>query len=353
MNKMKITDVKVNRRRVNLHTPFKTALRTVTEIESIDVYIHTDEGIVGNGAAAATPVITGDFANGIEEAILGPMRSSLIGQDIIQFQQLLQHIQMSCIGNPSAKAGVDIALYDVYCQYRNVPLYALLGGKKEIHTDITVSVDEPFIMAKEAKQHVEKGFQTLKIKVGKSAHLDLERIEAIRNSVPKNTTLRLDANQGWNPKEAVSIIKEMENRNLNIEFIEQPVHAKDWDGLKYVKDHVQTPIMADESIFSASDALKIVQGRYADLINIKLMKCGGIREAWRIADIAEAAGVKCMVGSMMESSLSVSAVAHLAAAHPNIHYFDLDAPLWLMEEPEGMTYSGSKVNLQSTVNSKS
>ncbi|WP_141497604.1 dipeptide epimerase [Bacillus wiedmannii] len=353
MNNMKITDVKVNRRRVNLHTPFKTALRTVTEIESIDVYIYTDAGIVGKGAATATPVITGDFANGIEEAILGPMRSCLIGQDIIQFQQLLQHIQMSCIGNSSAKAAVDIALYDVYCQHQNVPLYALLGGKKDIHTDITVSVDEPFIMAKEAKQHVEKGFQTLKIKVGKSAPLDLERIEAIRNSVPQNTTLRLDANQGWDPKEAVTIIKEMENRNLNIEFIEQPVYAKDWDGLKYVKDNVQTPIMADESIFSASDALKIVQGGYADLINIKLMKCGGIREAWRIADIAETAGVKCMVGSMMESSLSVRAVAHLAAAHPNIHYFDLDAPLWLMEEPEGMTYSGSKVNLQTTVNSKS
>ena len=97
--------------------------------------------------------------------------------------------------------------------------------EKEIHTDITVSVDEPFIMAKEAKQHVEKGFQTLKLKWG-NAHLDLERIEAIRNSVPKNTTLRLDANQGWNPKEAVSIIKEIENRNLNIEFIEQPVHER-------------------------------------------------------------------------------------------------------------------------------
>ncbi|MFZ7807301.1 dipeptide epimerase [Bacillus thuringiensis] len=353
MNKMKITDVKVNRRRIKLHTPFKTALRTVTEIESIDVYIHTDEGVIGKGAAAATPVITGDFTSGMEEAILGAMRSCLIGQDIIQFQQLLQRIQMSCIGNSSAKAAVDIALYDVYCQYQNVPLYALLGGKKEIYTDITVSVDEPVLMAKEAKKHIEKGFQTLKIKVGKEAHLDLERIEAIRNVVPRNTTLRLDANQGWSPKEAISIIQEMENRNLNIEFIEQPVHAKDWDGLKYVKDRVQTPIMADESIFSASDALKLVQGRYADLINIKLMKCGGIREAWRIADIAETAGVKCMVGSMMESSLSVSAVAHLAAAHPNIHYFDLDAPLWLMEEPEGMTYSGSKVNLQSTVNSKS
>ncbi|KFM99615.1 dipeptide epimerase [Bacillus clarus] len=350
---MKITDVKVKRRYVKLHTPFKTALRTVTEIESIDVFIHTDEGIVGRGAATATPVITGDFANGIEESILGPIRSALIGKDILQFQTLLLHIQTSCVGNTSAKAAVDMALYDVYCQFHNIRLYALLGGMKEIHTDITVSVDEPLLMAKEAKKHVEKGFKTLKIKVGKSAHLDLERIEAIRNIVSKDTTLRLDANQGWSPKEAVSIIKEMENRNLNIEFVEQPVHAKDWDGLKYVKDNVQTPIMADESVFSAVDALKLVQGRYADLLNIKLMKCGGIREAWKIADIAEAAGVECMVGSMMESSLSVSAVAHIAAAHPNIRYFDLDAPLWLLEEPDGMSFSGSKVNLHHAVNIKS
>ncbi|WP_242143151.1 MULTISPECIES: dipeptide epimerase [unclassified Bacillus cereus group] len=344
---MNITDVKVKRRLIKLHTPFKTALRTVTEIESIDVFLHIDNGMVGKGAAAPTPVITGDFASGMEEAILGPIRSILIGKELGQLHSLLSYVQKSCIGNTSAKAAVDIALYDAYCQFHNVPLYALLGGKKEIYTDITVSVDDPISMAKEAKKHVEKGFQTLKIKVGQSARLDLERMEAIKNSVPKDIVLRLDANQGWEPKEAVSIIKEMEKRNLNIEFIEQPVHAKDWEGLKYVKNHVYIPIMADESIFSTEDALKLVHGRYVDLINIKLMKCGGIRQAWKIADVAEAAGVKCMIGSMMESSLSVTAAAHVAAAHPNIHYVDLDAPLWLMEEPEGISYSGAKVNLQS------
>ncbi|MDM5155204.1 dipeptide epimerase [Bacillus sp. DX1.1] len=349
---MKIMDLTVNRRYIKLHKPFKTALRTVTEIESIDVFVHTDEGVVGKGAATATPVITGDFANGIEEAILGPIRSALIGKDLLQLQTLLLHIQLSCVGNTSAKAAVDMALYDTYCQFHNMPLYALLGGKKDIRTDITVSVDEPSVMAKEAKSHVEKGFLTLKIKVGKTATLDLERIEAIKSSIPKDITLRLDANQGWSPKEAVAIIQEMERRNLAIEFVEQPVHAKDWEGMKYVKNHVQTPIMADESVFSAQDALKLVQGNYADLLNIKLMKCGGIREAWKIADIAEAAGVKCMVGSMMESSLSVTAIAHVAAAHPNIHYFDLDAPLWLMEEPTGMTFSGPMVNLHHAVNIK-
>ncbi len=343
---LKIIDVKVKRRLIELHTPFKTALRTVTEIESIDVFLHIDNGMVGRGAAAPTPVITGDFASGIEEAILGPIRSSLIGKEIEQLHSLLSYVQKSCIGNTSAKAAVDIALYDAYCQFHNIPLYALLGGKKEFYTDITVSVDDPISMAKEAKKHVEKGFQTLKIKVGQSARLDLERIEAIKNIIPKDIALRLDANQGWEPKEAVSIIKEMEKRNVNIEFIEQPVHAQDWEGLKYVKNHVYIPIMADESIFSAEDALKLVQGHYVDCINIKLMKCGGIRQAWKIADVAEAAGVKCMIGSMMESSLSVTAAAHIAAAHPNIHYVDLDAPLWLMEEPEGISYSGAKVNLQ-------
>ena len=147
---MKITDVKVNRRRVKLHTPFKTALRTVTEIESIDVYIHTDEGVIGMGLQPQRQLLRG-FHQRNGRSDFRPMRSCLIGQNIIQFQQLLQRIQMSCIGNSSAKAAVDIALYDVYCQYQNVPLYALLGGKKEIHTDITVSVDEPVLMAKEGR----------------------------------------------------------------------------------------------------------------------------------------------------------------------------------------------------------
>lgn len=153
---MKIMDLTVKRRYIKLHTPFKTALRTVTEIESIDVFIHTDEGIVGKGAGTATPVITGDFASGMGEAILGPIRSVLIGKELQQFQTLLLQIQMSCVGNTSAKAAVDMAVYDVYCQFHNIPLYALLGGKKEIQTDITVSVDEPLLMAKEAKSHVEK-----------------------------------------------------------------------------------------------------------------------------------------------------------------------------------------------------
>ncbi|UOY92533.1 dipeptide epimerase [Ectobacillus sp. JY-23] len=342
---MKITDIKVTRRLIPLRKPFKTALRTATEIENVEVAIHTDAGIIGKGSAAPTPVITGDFASGIEEALQGPIRAVLLGKDVADFQMLLTSIQSSCIGNTSAKAAADMALHDLYCRSLGVSLSMWLGGRKKIRTDMTVGVDTPSVMAQEAATHVQNGFDKLKVKVGMDAALDLERITAIKEQVPSHIQLRLDANQGWTPREAVALIREMEARELGIELVEQPVHAKDWEGLKYVTERVNTPIMADESIFSAADAMKLVQGRYVDLLNIKLMKCGGIREAWRIADIAQTAGVKCMVGSMMESSLSVAAIAHVAEAHPNIHYIDLDAPLWLSEEPIGISYDGANILL--------
>src|SRR5699024_9387473 len=147
------------------------------------------------------------------------------------------------------------------------------------------------------------------------------------------------------PKQAVQLITEMERLDAGNEFIEQPVAADDWEGLKFVTDHVNTPIMADESLFSPRDAFTLVNGRYVDLLNIKLMKCGGINNAWKIADMAETAGIACMIGSMMEPAHSVAAAAHFAAAHPIVIYFDLDAPLWLTEPPKVITYNGEHITL--------
>ena len=188
------------------------------------------------------------------------------------------------------------------------------------------------------------GYSVLKVKVGDDAELDVERMAAILAVVPKTVTLRLDANQGWTPKEAVKLIRRFEELAYPIQFIEQPVRAWDLEGLKYVRDHVSTPIMADESVFSAKDAMRLIEGGYVDLLNIKLMKCGGIAEAMKIASIAEAKGA-CMIGSMIESSISVAAAAQVAAAHPNIRYFDLDAPLWLAVEPTHLAYAGEMVEI--------
>jgi len=342
---MRIIDVEVTCRNILLERPFKTALRTATEIDSIEVTIHLENGIVGMGSAAPTWVITGDSTESIQAALSGPIKKVLLNQHMDNFQSLLIAIQTSCVGNTSAKAAADIAMYDAYSKLLGIPLYRYLGNHKQLKTCMTIGVDTPEIMSKDAMENVHSGFKSLKVKVGSTPELDMARVSAIRAVIPPDVTLRLDANQGWTPKQAVQLINQMERENLNIEFIEQPVAAHDVEGLKFVTDHVNIPIMADESLFSPHDALKLVSGKYIDLLNIKLMKCGGISNAWKIASIAESANVHCMIGSMMESDQSVAAAAHFAVAHPNVRYFDLDAPLWLKEKPEFMKYVGEDITL--------
>src|SRR5699024_6359721 len=205
-----------------------------------------------------------------------------------------------------------------------VPLYQLLGDNKPLKTSMTVGVDTPDKMAADAKKCVADGFNCLKIKVGAQPELDIARISAIRNTIPADVKLRLDANQGWKPKQAVRLINQIDEKYTGIEFIEQPVAADDLTGLKFVTDHVNIPIMADESLFSPNDAFQLVSGHYVDLLNIKLMKCGGIANAWKIASIAETSGIACIIGSMMEPAHSAGAGPDCGAAHPDALYFDLD-----------------------------
>nr|WP_255437515.1 dipeptide epimerase [Thalassobacillus sp. CUG 92003] len=202
-------------------------------------------------------------------------------------------------------------------------------------------------MYHQAKKRVDDGYSTLKLKVGNDEKLDLKRIEQVREAVGSNVLLRLDANQGWTRKQAVKMINLLEKESLGIELVEQPVPARDIEGLKFVTDHVATPIMADESVFSPRDAFQLLETRAADLLNIKLMKTGGLHGARQIADMSEAAGIKCMIGSMMESRISVTAAAHLAFAHSNITLYDLDAPLWMIDEElkGGMRFDGKNVLL--------
>lgn len=342
---MRIRDVQVTHQNMPLKRPFKTALRTATQVESVEVAIHLENGVTGKGAATPTWVITGDSAASIQAALLGPIKEVLVGKDMFHFRSLLAAIQACCVGNTSAKAAADIALHDTYSKLLDVPLYNLLGDFKSLKTSMTVGVDTPEQMAADARQCTADGFNSLKIKVGAQPEMDIARITAIKEVVPKEVTLRLDANQGWDAKQAVRLISQMEAMNAGIEFIEQPVAANDFEGLKFVTDRVNIPIMADESLFSPEDALELVSGRYVDLLNIKLMKCGGIANAWKIASLAETSGVGCMIGSMMESAHSVAAAAHFAAAHPNVIHFDLDAPLWIDEAPDVIRYEGEKLTL--------
>ncbi|MBM7649570.1 L-alanine-DL-glutamate epimerase-like enolase superfamily enzyme [Bacillus ectoiniformans] len=337
---MKIQAVRVSVEKLPLVKPFKTALRTALEIDNIFVSVLLEDGTEGIGAAAPTVAITGDSTGSIVEIISEVIAPQLEGKEIEQLNRLSLIVQNSSVGNTSAKAAVEIALYDAVCKQLKLPLYQFIGGRtNNLQNDMTVSVGEPADMVRDAIDIVRDGFSTMKIKVGKDWEKDVERIESIRQAVGADITIRVDANQGWTPKQAIKIIHELENRNLNIDLIEQPVKAYDIDGLKEIKNHVELPIMADESLFSPRDAMRLLSEKAVDFLNIKLMKTGGIRRALQIADMAEAAEVECMIGSMMESSVSVAAAAHLATAHPNITKIDLDAPLWIKDEPfEGIQY---------------
>ncbi|KAB3535422.1 dipeptide epimerase [Alkaliphilus pronyensis] len=331
---MKIKDIQVGKISVPLVKPFKTALRTVKSIEDVVVKITTDTGHVGYGEAAPTAVITGDTTGAIIGAINEYIKPQLIGLNIENFEEVMLKLHSSLIKNTSGKAAVDIALYDLFGQLHNAPLYKLLGGyRNEIITDITISVNDPDEMAKDSIEAVARGYKTLKIKVGKDPQKDIERIKGIRNAIGYDIKLRIDANQGWRPKEAISILRRMEDKGLEIELVEQPVLAHDFEGLKLVTDNVGIPVLADESVFSPRDALRILEMRAADLINIKLMKTGGIYNALKICSVAEVYNVECMIGCMLESKISVTAAAHLAGAKSIITKIDLDGPSLCSQDP--------------------
>src|SRR5688500_2371081 len=310
---MKITDIRFGMLKVPLKTPFKTALRTVEAVEDIVVMVDTNTGHIGYGEAPATAVITGDTHGSIVDAIRHYISPRLIGQEIANLNHVTHLIQGAMEQNSSAKAAVEIAVYDLWGQLYGAPLYRLLGGGDPvITTDITISVDYIDKMVADSLSAVERGFESLKIKVGKDIGVDIERVKAIYAAVEGRALLRLDANQGWTAKQAVYALQELEDSGVRLERVEQPVKAQDLDGMKYVTERVHTPVMADESVFGPTEVIELIRMRAADIINIKLMKTGGISNAIRIADIAAMYQVDCMIGCMVETSISVAAAAHIA-----------------------------------------
>lgn len=344
---MLITGIRISRITTGLKRPFKTALRSLEAIESILIEIDTDSGKTGYGGAAPTAVITGDTAGSITEGVQF-IADRVTGLDIRNLEIIMQRINSSMAGNSSAKAAVDMAVYDLYGKFYSTPVYRLLGGfRNTLVTDLTISLNSPEEMVEESMEAVRQGVKILKIKVGGNTEMDLVRMKAVREAVGPDIGLRIDANQGWKPKEAVEIVNRMQDEGIGLDFVEQPVAAEDFEGMCYVKERVTVPVVADESVFSPADALRLVNMRAADGINIKLMKSGGICNAVKIADIAEAAGLFCMVGSMMESHAGLTAAAHLAAARAVVREVDLDVPLLCSEKKEkgGTKYNGTTITL--------
>ncbi|MCI1966434.1 MAG: dipeptide epimerase [Oscillospiraceae bacterium] len=339
---MKITDIKVQTMEVPLLEPFRISLGVITHAKSAVVSVETDEGKVGYGEGSPGILITGENLPGTAAGI-ELLKKDLIGLDPTDLEAVYCAMKRSQAHASTVKAAIDIACHDLLGQKAGLPVYQLLGGLNNfIETDITVGINKPEIMAAKAKAWVEKGFDTIKTKVGTGIEEDVARIKAIREAVGSHVKIRVDANQGWSAKEAVQFIQRLNEYDL--ELVEQPVPYHDIAGLEYVTKHTDVLIMADESCFMATDALRLVERRAVDVVNIKLMKCGGIREALKINAICEAAGIPCMLGCMAEeTNIGVTAAASLGAAMKNITRADLDCTFSLSKLPfkGGMQVEGA------------
>jgi L-alanine-DL-glutamate epimerase-like enolase superfamily enzyme len=320
-----IEQIEVYSVKLAYYEPFRIAPGASTESHNIVVKLITDYDVIGWGESSPSERVTGETPETVLKT-LDKIAPKLIGMCPLRIEQDIELMDSIVKGNPAAKAAIDIALHDILGKTVKKPLFMVLGGyRTEVLTDITLGIKSPKEMAKDALKAVKKGFKALKVKVGVNPTEDVERIRLIREAVGSEITIRIDANQGWTPKQAIEALNKM--KTFRIEFAEQPVSAENLKGLIEVKRNSPIPIMADESVHSPEDAIRLIKAEAVDLINIKLMKSGGIHKGRKIADIAEAAGIPCMIGCMGESQIGIAAGAHLAAASKNIMYADLDSDL--------------------------
>ena len=332
VDKMKITKIEIIDLNIPFNHPFKIALAVMNSAHNIIVRVHDSDGLVGVGEGCPPRFVTGEAPEtAIEAAKL--YAQILLGKNPLEIDSRLSELEKFMLKNPAIRCAYDLALYDLLAKHAELPLYALLGGTKQVlYSNRTIGIDAPDKMAAIAKGHVDNGAKAIKVKVGTSKEEDFARIRSIRLSVPPSVAkIRLDANQAWDEITAINILTAL--AEYEIEVCEQPLPYWNIEGLKRVRERSPIAIMADESIFDAHDAFRIASLGAVDYFNIKLAKSAGIHGALKINAIGEAAGIKCMLGGMSESLIGVSAGAHLVCACPNITLHDLDSPFHFAEEP--------------------
>lgn len=314
--------------------PFKIARRKEARTEKPSVIIQLEhDGVVGLGEAQPSPYYYNETIESVQQ--VAQQAGDLIGGDPFLLEDILNALNERFPESPAAVAGLDMALHDLVGKLLNVPLYTLWGlnPANACRTDYTLGIDT--IPVTLERLEAARQYPILKIKVGLPG--DVDTVKAIRERT--DAILRVDANCGWGVDEAIERINALEP--YGIELVEQPIPAKNYEGLRKIREHVNVPIMADEDAITSANIPALVG--CVDAINIKLMKCRGLREARRMIDTAHTFGMQVMLGCMSESSLGITAAAHLS---PLLDYADLDANLLISNDPfEGVTVQDGKLLL--------
>lgn len=336
---MVITRVELCPLSIPLKAPFVTSLGALESVESVIVRITTDDGLIGWGECNPFWSINGET----QETCLAVgkhIAKALVGHDPSDIEGLHARMDRLIFANNSIKSAFDIACHDITAQVAGLPLYRFLGGteNRTLITDYTVSLGSPEQMAADARSITRNGFQVIKVKLGGAPQVDIDRVLAIREAIGEVIPLRIDANQGWSPEQAILVLNAL--GDANIQHCEEPIPRWQFMEMRRVKEASPIPIMADESCCDHHDAERLIGLGACQRFNIKLGKSGGLFKAKKIIALAEAAGMEVQIGGFLESRLAWTAAAHLAMTSDAVRYCDMDTPLMFTHDPVvgGLTY---------------
>ncbi len=327
---------------VPLLRPFVIATGRLDRVENVAVRVRLSGGAVGWGEVPSLrPVTVEDQPTAL--AAVDEAAGGFTGRDAAAWRSLAAELGERVPQFAAVRAGIEMAVLDALARALGVPLSIVFGGARtSVVTDITIPICEPEEAQALAAEYRERGFATLKTKVGRDVAADIARLRAIRTGHP-DCALVLDANEGYSADEALRALTGMRAAGIEPALFEQPVARDDWEGLGRVTSEAGVPVAADESCRTPEDALRIVREGLADVLNIKLAKCGVVG-ALEIAAIAREAGLGLMIGGMVETRLAMGLGAHFAAGHGTFDWIDLDTPLLLAEDPVegGYTVEGPR-----------
>lgn len=325
--------------------PFTIATGTMQFAQNLFIRVHTNQGLSGVGECSAFPMIAGETQDTCF-VLARDFATLWKGKNAADIHARMQELDSYITHNHTAKSAFDMALYDLAAKAKGVPLYQFFGGSYwEPESDLTIGIGAAEDMAAQAVEFVEQRMAgILKVKLGKHAGQDIERMQKIRAAVGPQVELRIDANAGWNFEDAVLALTALQP--LNIAFCEQPMPRLLDDKMPSLRRLSQIPIMADESVFNHHEAERLLRANACDYVNIKLSKAGGLAEAWRIHDVCASYQIPNMIGGMLESRLALTAKVHFALAAKNVQFYDLDTCLLgHLEDPVtgGVVFKGMKL----------